>query len=219
MCRWSLLAVTVRVRSQLRGLRMLGLLAALVSCVMPSGPSGAYAQSTTQARLREAGVEPGDTGTAWIEEDFGGLFAIESIRINPPDTVFDGRSQRLLVKLLEPGDQWTTVIDLRVDPESARNPSVWPRISLAPEPPSEMAQAYELIRQEMRRRGRSEAEEHGYYLEAAWRPLEPVLARGVRFELVGPHAQGKGWTFSVSTDAMASRHGGVAHEWSYRHVW
>jgi len=207
------------VTMRIRGLKDLGAAVLLLCCGLASGPSGVSAQNTGGAGIREARLRTGDTGTAWIQEDFGGLLAIESISITPPDTVFEGRSQRLVVKLLDPGNEWTTVMDLPVDPGSARDPEVWPRISLAPETPPEMAQAYELIKQAMKKQGRSEPETHGYYLEAAWRPPEPLLAKGIRFELVGPYAPGTGWALGVKTDALASRHGGVSHEWSYRHVW
>ena len=108
---------------RIRGRAGPGLLTVFVWCVLVGGPVGASAQNTAKAVLREGGVEPGGTGTAWIEENFGGLFAIESIRINPPDPVFEGRGQRAVVKLLERGDMWTTVMDLPVDPESARDPA------------------------------------------------------------------------------------------------
>jgi len=202
---------------QKRGVRVvlkLGLLTGLVSSGLASGPAGASAQTPPEAGLRQHRIELGETGTAWFEDGFGGLFAIESIRIEPPDTVFEGHDQRLLVKLLEAGEGWTTVIDLPVNPEAARDTARWPRVSLAPQVTPEMAAIYE-----MAQRTPPSSESYGYRLEATWQSPEPLLAEGVRFELVGPDALGRGWTFWVRTAALPAGSGGASWEWRYVHVW
>ena len=192
----------------------IGLLAGLASSGMTAGAGKIVAQGTLEAGLRQHSIDAGEAGSAWLEEVFGGLLAIESIQIQPPDTVFDGRDQHLLVRLLESGGKWTTVIDLPVNPTAARDPAVWPRISLAPEITPEMAAIYE-----MTKRTPPSPESFGYRLAAEWRPPQPLLAEGVRFELVGPAAMGTGWTLWVRTDTFAASVGGVSREWKYVHVW
>ncbi len=202
---------------QKRGVRIvlkLGLLTGLVSSGLAFGSAHAAAQDTLEAGVRQYRIELGETGTAWFEDGFGGLFAIESIQIDPPDTVFEGHAQRLLIKLLEPGEGWTTVIDLPVNPEAARDPATWPRVSLAPELTPEMAIGYKVLN-----RTPPSSESYGYRLEATWQSLEPLLAQGVRFELVGPGTRGLGWTFWVRTDALPASSGGASWEWRYVHVW
>lgn len=178
------------------------------------GPAPVGAQGTQEAGLRQHSIQRGESGAAWLEDLFGGTYAIESIEIVPPDKDFKGRNHRLLVKILNPENQWTTVADLPVSAEAALDRESWPRISLAPKVTPEMEAVYKRMK-----RPPPSAGTYGYRLEAEFQPPEPLPARGIRFEMAGPYAMGKAWTFRVRTDSLPARYGGVSREWKYSHVW
>ena len=190
------------------------LLTVFVGFVAPLGPIPVGAQSKQEAGIRQHSVKKGETGGAWLEDVFGGLYSIESILINPPDTAFKERDRHLLVKILNSDNQWTTVIDMPVNADAALDSEIWPRISLGPKLTPEMVAFYNRLK-----RTPPSPDTYGYRLEAVFQPQEPLPARGVRFEMVGPYAMGKAWTFWVKTDSLPARYGGVSREWRYRHVW
>lgn len=189
-------------------------LIAVYGLTVAFGTTGTAIQSLQEAGFRQHSLGRGEVGTAWFEESFGALYAIESIQVTPPDTQFKGRDHHLLVKLLEANGQWRTILNIPVEPKAALDAEIWARISLAPELTPEMEAFYE-------RMGRNPAssDTYGYRLEATFRPPEPILAQGIRFEMEGAYSIGKAWTFWVKTDSFPSRQGGAYSEWRYRHVW
>lgn len=207
---------------EMGGIRSLGrasILCLVIALCASGGGPGAGAQEPQEAFPGVSRLTPGEVGTAWFQEDFGGLFAIEDITVTPPPEGLGDQERRLVVKLMGPGDTWKSVLDLPVGPAAPAGSTAWSRVSPTQEPPPELAEAYALIRQAMAAQGRSEPEDPEPGLEAVMHPPEPVLARAIRVELIGPSFPEGAWVFVVRTDPLVFRHGGVSHEWKYTHVW